>query len=75
MRPSNATLLSTIIRRMLPLAGLIVPQAVQGATWQAIAGAQSADMGRQALAFLPNELWIHAGDSITWTRAPTKPIP
>jgi plastocyanin len=29
-------------------------------------GAQSADMGRQALAFLPNEIWIHAGDSITW---------
>jgi plastocyanin len=72
MRPLNATLLSTIIRRMLPLAGLIVPQAVQGATWQAIAGAQSADMGRQALAFLPNELWIHAGDNITWTRAPNE---
>jgi plastocyanin len=24
-------------------------------------------MGRQALAFLPNEIWIHAGDSIIWT--------
>jgi plastocyanin len=23
-------------------------------------------MGHQALAFLPNEIWIHAGDSITW---------
>ena len=23
-------------------------------------------MGRQALAFLPDEIWIHAGDSITW---------
>src|SRR5215472_8293282 len=30
-------------------------------------GAQSTDEGIQALAFLPNELWIHAGDSITWT--------
>jgi plastocyanin len=29
-------------------------------------GAQSNDKGRQALAFLPNEIWIHAGDSITW---------
>jgi plastocyanin len=29
-------------------------------------GAQSGDKGRQALAFLPNEIWIHAGDSITW---------
>jgi plastocyanin len=26
-------------------------------------------MGKQAIAFLPNELWIHAGDSITWTSA------
>jgi plastocyanin len=36
-------------------------------TWKATLGAQSKDMGKQAIAFLPNELWIHAGDSITWT--------
>jgi len=24
-------------------------------------------MGKQALAFLPNELWVHTGDSVTWT--------
>jgi plastocyanin len=36
-------------------------------TWQATVGAESPDMGKQALAFLPNEIWIHAGDSITWT--------
>jgi plastocyanin len=35
--------------------------------WTASAGAQSPDQGRQALAFLSNEFWIHAGDSITWT--------
>ena len=35
--------------------------------WKAGLGAQSKDMGKQAVAFLPNELWIHAGDSITWT--------
>jgi plastocyanin len=34
--------------------------------WQAIAGAETADRGSQALAFLPNEFWIHAGDSIRW---------
>jgi plastocyanin len=34
---------------------------------QAVAGAQSRDLGRQALAFLPNEVWIHQGDGITWT--------
>jgi plastocyanin len=38
-----------------------------GAEWKATVGAQSQDKGRQALAFLPNELWIHAGDSIAWT--------
>jgi plastocyanin len=32
-------------------------------------GAQSADKGKQALAFLSNEVWIHAGDSILWTAA------
>jgi plastocyanin len=34
--------------------------------WHAAVGAQSPDKGRQALAFLPNEMWIHAGDTITW---------
>lgn len=37
------------------------------AQWQASIGAESPNMGHQALAFLPNEVWIHAGDSITWT--------
>jgi plastocyanin len=36
-------------------------------TWQAKLGGQSKDMAKQAAAFLPNELWIHAGDSINWT--------
>jgi len=40
---------------------------VQAKEWQASAGAESPDRGRQALAFLPNELWIHTGDSIRWT--------
>ena len=33
---------------------------------QVIVGAQSTDEGKQALAFLPNEIWIHAGESIKW---------
>jgi plastocyanin len=37
--------------------------------WKATVGGQSKDMGRQAEAFLPNEFWIHAGDTITWTFA------
>ena len=40
---------------------------VQAKQWQAIAGAESADWASQALAFLPNELWIQTGDSIRWT--------
>ncbi len=53
---------------MLLLAVLIVPQIVQAQfrQWHATVGAQSKDKGRQALAFLPNEIWIYAGDSITW---------
>ena len=35
--------------------------------WNAWAGAQTADQGIQVLAFLPNEFWIHAGDSIHFT--------
>ena len=38
-------------------------------TWHATLGSQSKDMGRQAIAFLPNEIWIHERDSITWTSA------
>jgi plastocyanin len=38
-----------------------------GTQWHATVGAQSKDKGRQALAFLPNEIWIHVGDSIAWT--------
>jgi plastocyanin len=54
------------VRWMLALAFLILPQIVL-AQWQAVVGAQRNAMGHQALAFLPNEIWIHAGDSVTWT--------
>ena len=47
---------------------LSLPHAVQGQqNWNATVGGQSQDLSRQAVAFLPDELWIHAGDSITWT--------
>lgn len=45
----------------------VTTSAVFAAQWMASAGAQSPDLGRQTQAFLPNELWIHAGDSIRWT--------
>ncbi|HET8826707.1 MAG TPA: plastocyanin/azurin family copper-binding protein [Terriglobales bacterium] len=37
------------------------------ATWHATVGAQDQTKGRQVVAFLPNELWVHAGDSVEWT--------
>ena len=40
---------------------------VQAEEWQAVVGAESPDRGSQALGFLPNEVWVHTGDSIRWT--------
>jgi plastocyanin len=72
----RSTWFPALLRLVFLLAVLIVPQAGRAtppptpnsspAQWHATVGAQSADMGHQALAFLPNEIWIHAGDSITW---------
>ena len=49
------------------LIGAAAPGAASAAQWTAYVGAQSPDMGSQVQAFLPNEMWIHAGDSIRWT--------
>ncbi|PYY13962.1 MAG: hypothetical protein DMG60_20935 [Acidobacteria bacterium] len=46
---------------------IVFSQALVAESWQATVGAQSTDKGVQVLAFLPNEIWIHTGDSITWT--------
>ena len=67
MKTLHAIIFSTVSRWLFVLAIFLAPQAVRAATWQAIAGDQSTDEGIQALAFLSNELWIHVGDSITWT--------
>ncbi|HLJ14351.1 MAG TPA: plastocyanin/azurin family copper-binding protein [Bryobacteraceae bacterium] len=40
---------------------------VKAKDWNATVGEESPDRGSQALAFLPNELWVHTGDSIRWT--------
>src|ERR1051326_2767176 len=67
MRPSTRASVGALIACVSLFAISIAPHTAQGATWQVSAGAQNADLGRQALAFLPNELWIHAGDSVKWT--------
>jgi plastocyanin len=49
------------------LIALVLPPWAMADTWQLQVGAQTGDKSHQALAFLPNEIWIHSGDSITWT--------
>lgn len=49
------------------LAMCALPPTAQSEDWKAAVGAQSKDMARQVIAFLPNEIWIHEFDTITWT--------
>jgi plastocyanin len=48
------------------MAGAASPT-VHASEWQVTVGAESSGRETQALAFLPNELWIQAGDSIRFT--------
>jgi plastocyanin len=66
MRHLRVKFLSTS-RYWLLLAAVILPVSIQAQTWQAAVGAQSVDKSKQVLAFLPNEIWIHAGDTVNWT--------
>lgn len=49
------------------LIAVLLPLSALADTWQLQVGAQNSNMAHQALAFLPNEIWIHANDTITWT--------
>ncbi len=62
-----STAAASIAATAILLMGVVQP--AHADTWSAAVGAQSADKGKQALAFLANELWIHTGDSIRWTAA------
>ena len=59
--------------RLMLVAGLLLLPQLLAAQWNATVAAESNDLGRQGLAFLPNEIWIHAGDSITWTVETAEP--
>jgi plastocyanin len=52
--------------RVTTLLFILIAPGLARAQWHATVGAQSPQKGRQALAFFPNELWIHQGDSINW---------
>ena len=56
-----------VSRQIALLTVLAIPLAALADDWQMQVGAETADKAHQALAFLPNEIWIHANDSITWT--------
>jgi plastocyanin len=70
--------MTQLMRRAAPLATMLVmtvlmiaagARPVQAEEWHAAVGGESPDRASQALAFLPNELWIHTGDSVRWTFA------
>jgi plastocyanin len=68
MKPVSSVRFAPCLLAALAIALLGSPQSLRAQqNWRAAVGAQSADQAHQALAFLPNEIWIHAGDSITWT--------
>jgi plastocyanin len=68
MRQHTSIRFPSILGLALVLAALIIPMAIQAeVTWNVNLGAQSTDGAKQAMGFLPNELWINQGDSITWT--------
>ncbi|HKW65258.1 MAG TPA: plastocyanin/azurin family copper-binding protein [Candidatus Acidoferrum sp.] len=69
MKSTKWASLSAVVSFAL-LAVLSASQATRAQqNWNATVGAQNKDMSRQVAAFLPNEMWIHAGDQITWTFA------
>src|SRR5579864_5491713 len=49
------------------LIALFVPRSAWANTWQLQVGVDTGDKANQALAFLPNAIWIHSGDSIRWS--------
>jgi len=68
MRYSNTVRVPYFFLGLVALAMVSFPGVVAAQqNWHAKVGAETPDLGRQALAFLPNEIWIHAGDSVTWT--------
>jgi plastocyanin len=66
---STPPLVLSTLGGALLLAGLTLLPAppAMADSWRAVAGVESHGEGKQALAFLPNEMWIHAGDSVTWS--------
>lgn len=68
MKRAISILLSVLcISATVLFAFLLPPESRAQQNWHASVGGETKDMGKQASSFFPNEIWIHAGDSITWT--------
>src|SRR5260370_12298412 len=65
----TAAVLSTVAAI---LAAASTTRTLEAKEWGAWVGAQSRDLGSQALAFLPNELWVHTNDSVRWNLESTE---
>ena len=62
----SASQLRLTLCRCALLISILLPVSALADNWQLQVGAQNGDRAHQALAFLPNEIWIHSGDSIAW---------
>jgi plastocyanin len=67
LRPSESAVVSFTLAALV-MAGTVARAHAE--EWRVLVGVESGTRGRQALAFLPNELWIHAGDTVNY-RYPT----
>ena len=83
MKSLGSVPFSSTFRSLLLLGAFLIPQ-LSFAQWQVRLGSQVPDcsagaegdtklangcQARQVMAFVPNEIWIHQNDSITWTHA------
>jgi plastocyanin len=72
---TSCTFTCTIFALALIASSLAFPAAASAQqTWYVQVGAESQNEAKQADAFLPNEIWIYAGDSITFKFAPKHEI-
>ena len=66
----------SVVFHLALTAGLLVSAVAAGAqqTWHVQVRAESDGQAKQADAFLPNEIWIYAGDSIKFTFSPRNEV-
>jgi plastocyanin len=67
---------SSVMFALTLAVGLLLFPSVASAqqTWHVQVGAESQNEAKQADAFLPNEIWIYAGDSITFKFSPKNEV-